>query len=250
MHTEPRNTASIDRVYIHTNEGPQGPNAASALAGYLSRISAGYNVIVDDAHTVVAANDSLVVWGEGGDNTHAVSLCLIGYSATTDWTSDYSKAMLARAAQQVAHWCAIYKIPVIRVTPGCPPPLRGVAGHVDDTCASSEGHSDPGSRFPWAAFLKEVQDILTPPVDWHAIQLLVEWEERCATHPLRLGMHGTDVHTLNVLLARHGYKVPAETYSYGVETAHGLAEFKAKVGNPNHDGTVCGGTAAHDLLTK
>lgn len=253
MHTESRNGASIDRVYLHTNEGPQGPDAAHNLAGYLSRVDAGYHVIVDDQHTVRCADDSLVVWAEGSDNMHCLSVCLIGYSGSTDWTSEYSKAMIERAAVQVAIWCRTYSIPVRHVAAGAPglaPTERGIAEHADDHAPSSEGHTDPGSRFPIDAFVQHVHDLVAPPIDWHAIELLVEWQKRCAETPLRLSNHGTDVHTLNQLLAKHGYKVPHQTYLYGVETAQAVHAFKVKVGNPNHDGKLCGGECAMDLITK
>lgn len=246
MHTEPR-TGQIDRIYLHTNEGPQGYSSALNLADYLTRISAGYHVIVDEYNTVVCASDGQVVWAEGGDNSHALSICMIGYSASNDWNSTYSQRMVERAAQQVATWCKAYNVPVTRVRPGWPgqaPTDRGIAGHVDDNHPASGGHTDPGVGFPWASFGRRVQAIIHPPVE----RRLVEWQHRCAVTPLHLGDINSDVVILKELLTGLGYHVEPGTL-YGVHVAEAVTAFKSKAGLNNRDGTVVGGDAAQALVT-
>jgi N-acetyl-anhydromuramyl-L-alanine amidase AmpD len=250
MHIEGRNGASIDRIYLHTNEGPQGPNAAQNLAGYLSRIDGGYHVIVDDADTVRVVQDGEVVWAEGGDNSHALSICFIGYAASTDWTTPYSKAMIERAVWVAAAWVRQYNIPVRRVDPGAPgqpPTERGIAEHADDHSPASEGHTDPGSRFPIDDFIKQLHDQVFPQIDWEALKKLHEWEDRTSKTPLALGMRGPDVQLLNLLLIQHGYSGVAGD-AYGTHTATAVAAFKVKAGLPNHDGTKFGADAAAAIL--
>lgn len=250
MHIEPRGYDSIDRIYLHTNEGPQGPNAAFNLGQYLDRIDAGYHVIVDDAHTIVKAADSQVVWAEGGDNHHALSICMIGYSATNDWNSAYSKAMVERAAQQASKWAATYNIPQIHVAPGLPgqaPTQRGIAEHADDHSPASQGHTDPGANFNINGFVTRVHNLVSPPIDWAAIQKLLDWQKRVALHPLKLGMNSPDVYTMNALLNKKGY-LGVIGSGYGVKSATAVAHYKASQHWRNTDGTYFGGPIANRIL--
>lgn len=251
MHIDPRDGASIDRIYLHTNEGPQGEGAAQALANYLTTIDGGYHVIVDDRTTVRCAGDDQIVWGEGGDNTHALAICMIGYSATTDWTSSYSQEMVERAAQQVALWCHAYQVPAFHVpagTAGHAPTERGIAEHADDHDPASQGHTDPGPNFPIDAFVARVQQILAPPVDWPAVARLVAWEARVAAAGLRFGAHGPDVQTMNDLLVHRGYEHTSGD-RYGIRAAAAVRYLKIVRGLSNRDGLIFGGAAAHALLT-
>lgn len=261
MQANPRNGASIDRIYLHTNEGPQGPNAATNLVDYLQRIDAGYHVVVDDQHTVYAATDSQIVWAEGGDNTHALSVCMIGYSASTDWNSPYSQAMVERAAQQVAVWCRQYNVPTTRVRPGAPgqaPTDRGIAEHADDHDPHSEGHTDPGAGFPIDLFILRVYTILhpAPVIDWHAISILAAWEQRVAADPLELDKdpdhpaRPLDTKILRDLLIKHGYGYELEPGTvYGPATARAVAQFKSKAKLANRIGEICAGPCARALLS-
>lgn len=251
MHIEPRNGASIDRIYLHTNEGPQGEGAAQSLAGYLQTIDGGYHVIVDDKSNVRCAGDDQVVYGEGGDNTNALAICMIGFSATNDWTTPYSVAMVELAAQQVATWCKAYNVPVFHVQagqPGLPPVERGIAEHADDHSPYSEGHTDPGTNFPIATFVARVQAILTPQIDWVAVKALAEWQVRVSTHALHFLTHGPDVQTMNDLLVHRGYeKVSGD--AYGIKAAQAVRFLKVVRQLSNRNGLVFGGDAAHALLS-
>lgn len=250
MHTESRNGASIDRIYLHTNEGPQSEGAAFSLAHYLTTVDAGYHVIVDDKTTVVNAGDQQVVWAEGGDNHHALSLCMIGYSADIDWTTAYSRAMVERAAQQVALWCRAYKIPTVHVRPGAPgqaPTDRGIAEHADDHDPASQGHTDPGTAFPIGLFVVRVGEILNPGTDWAALARLVEWQKNVAANPLKAGESHPGVIILKQLLAKRGYHTEDGPY-YGQNVTNGVAGFKGAHGLRNRIGEVCGGDCAHHLI--
>lgn len=255
MHTEPRNGASIDRIYLHTNEGLQGTNAAFDLAHFLANNGpdgGGYNVVVDDANTVVAADDDIVTWAEGGDNSHCLSVCMIGYAGTNDWSTPYSTAMAERAAQQVAAWCKVYNVPVVHVPAGAPgqaPTARGIAEHADDHNPLSEGHTDPGAAFPIDLFVMRVQEIISPPVDWHAIAALAAWQKAVDAEPLRWKQSRPEVLILKELLVKRGYHVdPGPLYGNLVTVA--VAQFKSRVKLSNRIGEVCGADCARALLSS
>lgn len=164
MHSSPRSTAYLDRIYVHTNEGPEGDRSAWGLLNYLQTISAGYHVIVDNKDTVRAAEDDQTLEACGGDNTHSLNVCIIGYAGQSplQWKDPYSVAEIERAARQVAAWCRVYRIPCERIHPGSPPTDRGIGGHVDNHHPNSDGHSDPGPYFPWDYFLARVRALLNP----------------------------------------------------------------------------------------
>lgn len=251
MQATPRNGASIDRVYLHLNEGPQTTlNAAQNLAHYLTTIDAGYHVVVDNGSNVRCAGDDQVVWAEGGDNTHALSVCMIGYSASTDWNSPYSQAMVERAAQQVAAWCRAYNIPVTHVPAGAPgqaPAARGIAEHADDHAPASQGHTDPGSNFPIDLFVMRVQTILTPAVDWHGIAALQHWQAVVTASPLEFQQTRHEVIILKQLLTKRGYHVEPGEF-YGSEVSRAVAQFKAKAKLTNRIGEVVAADCAHALI--
>lgn len=250
MQASPRNGASIDRVYLHTNEGPQGPSGAYSLAHYLTTIDAGYHVVVDAVSTVRCASDDDIVEAEGGDNTHALSVCMIGYSASNDWNSAYSQAMVERAAQQVAAWCKAYNIPVTHIAAGAPgqaPTARGIAEHADDHDPRSQGHTDPGSNFPIDLFVMRVQTILTPAVDWHGIATLAHWEAVVVASPLEYGQTRHEVVIAKQLLAKRGYEVQPGMF-FGADMARAVAQFKAKEKLVNRIGEVIGADCAHAMI--
>lgn len=245
MHTEPR-TGSTDRIYVHDNEGPQVMGAAKNLAHYLTTIDAGYHVIVDAQDTVVCAADDQVVWGAGGDNSHSLHVCMIGYS-TQDWTTPYSVAEIELAAQQVAKWCQAYAVPVVHAAPGWPgsaPTGRGIVKHADNHDPRSEGHTDPGDGFPIDAFVARVNEIIGAPARFQAFVHLVA----SYIKPIRRGQHGPRVTFVKRLLRHHGYNLP-DGDTYGPHMAQAVENFKQRHGL-NPDGDVCGLPCLKKLLAK
>lgn len=251
MHTEPR-TTEITRIYLHTNEGPQGPGAAEGLNRYLARIDGGYHVIVDDATTVRVAADNLVVWGAGGDNSPSLHLCFIGRASMSlaDWNSAYSKAMLERGAQQVASWCRQYGIPVVHLAPGCTPQGRGIVCHADNRCSASEGHTDPGPVFESAIlpqFLARVNEILSPPPD----PKLVNFLRMIASFvkPIRYKDSGKRVAFVQAQLHRRSPSTPTgKPGHFDAVMVERVAQFKTNTGLKPVDGTICGLPCVKRLL--
>lgn len=260
MHTEPRNGASIDRIYLHTNEGPEQPGGAAGLAHYLQNNGpegGGYHV-VDGDQLIRIANDDEIVWAEGGDNTHALSLVFEGYANQTpeQWADAFSKGELDRAVLQVAAWCKEYGIPPVKFAPGAPgeaPTGRGIGEHAFDHDPNSQGHTDPGTGFPIDAFIERVAKALepapAPSVDWHALEQLAAWGKRVCAHPLELGMRGPDVRILNDLLIKLGYSHMEPGEAYGHNTALGVRDLKEKKQTVNRSGRVFGCAAVHAIFS-
>lgn len=246
MHTAPRGTATIDRIYLHTNEGyqhggpaPEGTNDAESLASYLNTIEGGYHIIVDADSLVQTAKDDVIVYGAGGDNTHSLHLCFIGFSATIDWNSTYSKAMLERAAQVVAVWCVVHGIPATHLAPGCPPDGRGIVKHADDTCAASQGHTDPGVNFPMTVFINRVNSIINPPPD----SALVAFLKLVASfvNPIRFGDKGKRVAFVQDQLHRRAPQLPTGEHGvYDMGLVRRIKIFKEANHFKNTNGTYCG----------
>lgn len=255
MHTEPRNGASIDRIYIHTNEGPEQAGGAIGLAHYLESNGpqgGGYHIVDGDV-LVRLVGDDIVVWGAGGDNEHTLHIVLEGYAAQTpqQWADAFSTGELGRAVQQVATWCKQYNIPVVRVRPGAPgqPPTdRGIAEHADDHSPYSQGHTDPGTGLPIDAFIKLVAAVVSPPVDWAALAKLAAWEKAVAAKPLEYKQDRPEVVILKQLLERRGYHVEPGTV-YGDFVSRAVAQFKAKAKLTNRIGEIVGADCAHALLS-
>lgn len=243
MQSSPRNGASIDKLCVHTNEGPESENGAAGLASYLTRIDGGYHAVFDDQHTVITAGDDRVVWGAGGVNTHGLHGCCIHYSAD-QWTDPYSAGELAQAAAWFAQKCRQYGIPPVRLTPAqvATPGVKGICGHVDVSAVfpASMGHTDPGPNFPWVSFLAQVNAILNPgpKLDFAAIRAIAAFLKTVTKRPLREGDTGRAVLKLNGLLGAYGYDVGGDVY--GPRTVAAVGDFKARHGLRKREGGICG----------
>lgn len=245
MHSETR-IGGVDRIYLHTNEGPQTLGAAQNLVNYLATIEAGYHVVVDLNTTIVAAADDQVLWAQGGDNHSCLSVCMIGHAAQ-DWTTPYAKAEMERAAQQVATWCQTYDVPVRHVAPGAPgqaPTERGIAKHADNHSPSSGGHTDPGDGFPIDAFVARVTEILAAPGKLAAFFQMVA----SFVKPIRVGDHGKRVLFVQQLLLRKGYTGQPLSSVYGLKMVDAIHDYKVKNGWKDPDGKVAGLPLVKHLL--
>lgn len=254
MHTMPRPSGPVDRIYIHDNEGPESQNGAQALVNYLQRIEAGYHRVRDDKYTVTAAPDNVVVYGAGGDNLHTLHICLIGRAAQTasEWSDPYSAAAVEGAAQVVAAWCKAYRVPVVHVRPGTPghaPTDRGIAMHADNHHPKSEGHTDPGHNFPIDYFIDRVENILSPKptaAQTRAIHIAY-WYSRVIRNPLRFGQRNGDVQIMQNLLHAKGFlKKPGNFY--GLHAVVAVHKFKLAHKLANSDGKGFGRFSAAAIL--
>lgn len=155
----------IDLIVIHTNEGPEGPNSAEGLAGYLARgdVIPGYHFVVDENSAIRCADLEDRVNGAGGVNDRAVHICITGFAAQSgaDWHDIASQRAGAQAAAIANELAVGLNVPIVRITDSRPG-NRGICGHVDVSRYYSEsmGHTDPGANFPWSEFMVAVAGIV------------------------------------------------------------------------------------------
>ena len=177
-YTSGRKSGQPSVIVIHTTDGHEGPNDAENGAAYDKRRTDGTST-----HYFVDSN-SIVQEVEHKDESHAarshdndigiqIEICGLASQTSAQWDDPISKATLENAARLVV---AIRKTgnfgPVARLTPtqlraawngG---KIRGICGHVDITNAFPEDngtHTDPGSHFPWTAFLNRIKALEAPP---------------------------------------------------------------------------------------
>ena len=107
--------APIRLIVIHTMEVPETNSAAEsvgrAFADPARRVSA--HVGVDTDSTVRYVSDDDTAWAAPGANADGLQIELAGRAGQTtgQWADAPSRAILERAAQQVATWCRAYGIP-------------------------------------------------------------------------------------------------------------------------------------------
>lgn len=157
------NRARVRLIVIHTTEGAARTGAARDGAAYDQRrtdgTSAHYYVddreVVQCVRTADVAHTAMYSGNQAGIHTE---LCARAYQI--DWNSAYAQSMLRRAARQCARDADGWKIPVRKLTAAqVAAGEEGFCGHVDISNAWHESdHTDPGPRFPWAAFLAMVND--------------------------------------------------------------------------------------------
>lgn len=163
----PGRPSRVRGIVIHTSETPEIKRGAINVAAWFSHPaapSASAHYAVDDGLIVRCVADEDTAWHCGSVNPWTIGIELQGRAgqSTSDWSDDYSRRMLALAADLVADLCSRYAIPVVHLLPE---QLRaddgsatGIFGHGDHTTAFhvKGGHTDPGPNFPWDLFLADV----------------------------------------------------------------------------------------------
>jgi N-acetyl-anhydromuramyl-L-alanine amidase AmpD len=176
-YTSGRKSGQPSVIVIHTTDGHEGPNDAENGAAYDKRRTDGTST-----HYFVDSN-SIVQEVEHKDESHAarshgndigiqIEVCGLASQSSAQWADPVSKATLENLARLVV---AIRKTgnfgPVARLTPSQVRQawnggkVRGICGHIDITKAFPEDngtHTDPGSNFPWSAFLNRIKALEAP----------------------------------------------------------------------------------------
>lgn len=169
-YTRGRGGRSVSQIFMHTLECQKTMGVARRVwLWFTGRNSpqASVHFIVDYNTTYQSVNTQDTAWAvdQWERNTTSISIELAGYAAQTpaEWSDDYSKIELVRAARLVAEIAKEYHIPIVKLTPeqvfhGD----KGIAGHWDVTQGYHiyGGHTDPGKSFPWESFLKTVEGFM------------------------------------------------------------------------------------------
>ncbi|MCY7303256.1 MAG: N-acetylmuramoyl-L-alanine amidase [Thermoleophilia bacterium] len=150
---------TISFVVIHTMEVGERVGAAEACAAWfaspISEVSAHYCIDADT--TIQCVREKDIAWHARGGNANSIGVELAGYAdqQALDWSDEYSRGVLDRAARLTADVCARYQVPIRRLrASGLVAGRRGITGHADVSAAFHKSdHWDPGPAFPWGAFL-------------------------------------------------------------------------------------------------
>lgn len=162
-------TVPIRVIVLHTMEVDETSTMAEAVARAFSNPArqASAHLCVDNDSTVRCVDDQDTAWAAPGANADGLQIEMAGRAGQNpaQWSDAYSKAVLERAAREVAAWCSRWGIPARTLTDAqlADGKTRGVVGHVQVSRVFKRStHWDPGPDFPMAAFLQRVQQILTP----------------------------------------------------------------------------------------
>ena len=160
----------ISVVVIHTMEIAERAGAAEACAAWfaspISEVSAHYCLDADT--TIQCVREEDVAWHARGGNAHSIGVELAGTARQDahDWSDEYSRAVLERAASLTSEVCARHRIPIRRLhAAGLVAGRSGITGHADVSAAFRKSdHWDPGPAFPWARFLQLTKHASSAPV--------------------------------------------------------------------------------------
>lgn len=154
---------SISCIVIHDMEYPETPEGAEWCAEFFAGPSApkaSATYCVDSDSVVQCVRDRDVAWHAPGANHNGIGIEHAGYAKQSreDWLDEYSRAELAVSAKLVVKLCALYTIPIVKLSADdLRAGLRGICGHADVTAAfpgPGRTHFDPGSGFPWPEYLR------------------------------------------------------------------------------------------------
>jgi len=165
-HYRPAGRTRVDLVVIHSAEIGESIDGAEALMrGFArQRLDAHGKEIVSSAHYNVDADsvtqsvrDEDIAFHAPGANANGIGIELCGRARQTaaEWDDDFSRSVIARAANLTAALCRRWSIPATFVpADGLLRGVRGITMHstVSDAFKKSS-HRDPGPGFPLQRFL-------------------------------------------------------------------------------------------------
>jgi N-acetyl-anhydromuramyl-L-alanine amidase AmpD len=166
------NRSAVQLIIIHTTEGSARGESAEDGASYDQRRTDGTSThFFHDSNSTVqcvrTADQAHAARAQGNRRGIQHELCTRAGSA--NWADAYHSAMLRRAAKQAARDAKKWNIPVRHLTVAqVADGAKGFCGHWDVTRAFPQDngtHTDPGSGFPWTAFLDMVRDQLSTEDD-------------------------------------------------------------------------------------
>lgn len=160
-HYTPANRTAVSWIVIHTAEVGATVGSAEALQRACARVQAepkrrkSWHYAVDSDSIAQSVRDTDVAWHAPRANKLGIGIELATRADAAAWSDAYHVAMLGRAAGLVRALCDRWSIPLQVVSPsGLVAGVAGITGHAAVSEAfKASNHTDPGKRFPWAAFL-------------------------------------------------------------------------------------------------
>lgn len=158
-------------IVIHSLEAPATKGMVNSLAtGWLQTAPVSVHALAGPDEVIDMVPIDTVAYHCGGGNFTSVGIEHTGYAAWTfaQWISGDSHQgaqsgafdALRNGARKVAEWCVALNIPIRWLTPDeAAKGARGLITH--DTARLAFGgttHTDPGPLFPYAIYLRMVQD--------------------------------------------------------------------------------------------
>lgn len=160
------NNKPIKRIVIHATVGaePGVKNAALNTVNYSKNTTrkSSFHYIAEDTKSYQYTYDSVVAY-HAPPNRGSLGYelcCSLSNKGKGHWSNTDHREMLRVAAKDVAQLCLAYDIPirklsVAQVRAGA----EGICGHDEVSKAFGESsHWDPGPYFPWATFIRMVQE--------------------------------------------------------------------------------------------
>lgn len=160
-------------VVVHDTEGHAGPDDAESGVAYDKRRddSVSCHIMVDTntaLREVADADTAYAAFPKGNTLGIQVELC---HAGVWDLSKPNDAATFDNGAQVVAQLCKEHgfpathlTVPQVRAAWYGPTKPKGVCGHWDVTRAYPEDggdHTDPGTTFPWAEFIRRVAGYMT-----------------------------------------------------------------------------------------
>jgi hypothetical protein len=165
-----RGGSSVRLIVLHTAEGAR---TYQSLGSFFGSSSSGVSsqVGIDDTPNTIGeyVTRGSKAWTQGNANPVAVSaeLCAFANWSSTEWSKH--AVMLANTAAWIAEEAAIFKIPLVKLTPSqAQGSGRGICQHID-LGRWGGGHVDCGPAFPIDSVIAAAKNVgsgpVTPPTD-------------------------------------------------------------------------------------
>ncbi|MER7126733.1 peptidoglycan recognition protein family protein [Micrococcus luteus] len=226
---------SVSRIVIHATVSPCVEGGARAVAGYFQLASAGGSAhyTVDPGEVVASVREDTVAY-HAPPNTGSIGieLCDPQKGSASRWADRSHQEMLRRAAVLVRQVAARWDVPLRRLSVAeVRAGKRGICGHVDVSRAFGQtDHSDPGTGFPWEAFMAMVTGDEEKAVKVVVRDGIALWPGRTleVRDPM---MRGEDVRAWQERLARRGWELDVDGV-YGNESRSVCRSWQRAVGLP------------------
>jgi len=166
-HFKPAGRTRVDLVVIHSAEIGESLDGAEALmrACAVSERVASWHFAVDADSVTQSVKEEDIAFHAPGANANGIGIELCGRARQTEaeWADDFSRSVIARAANLTAALCRRWSIPAAFVpADGLLRGVRGVTTHREVSVAFKKStHDDPGPNWPTQRFMDLVRQYLS-----------------------------------------------------------------------------------------